>query len=158
MRLWFLSDLHLELTRGWDLPAGDARPDFDVMIVAGDLIPRMERGVSWLRDRVPDREIIIIAGSHEPYGQDIDRGLEKARAAAAGSNVHVLQNDTVTIEGITFVGATLWTDFDLFGDQPADGREGRGDEGVERCAGGGVFECRRNTARKLNSDADASDI
>jgi hypothetical protein len=30
LRLWILSDLHLELTRGWDLPAGDARPDFDV--------------------------------------------------------------------------------------------------------------------------------
>ena len=43
--LWILSDLHLELTRGWDLPSGDARPRFDVLVVAGDLIPRMERGV-----------------------------------------------------------------------------------------------------------------
>ncbi|SIO54464.1 hypothetical protein SAMN05443247_07808 [Bradyrhizobium erythrophlei] len=41
MRLSILSDLHLELTRGWDLPAGGARPDFDVLIVAGDLIPKM---------------------------------------------------------------------------------------------------------------------
>lgn len=116
MRLWILSDLHLELTRGWDLPEGAARPDFDVLVVAGDLIPRMERGVKWLRERVPDRPVLYIAGNHEPYGQDIDLDLEKARAAAAGSNVRVMQNDTVTISDITFLGSTLWTDFDLFDD------------------------------------------
>jgi hypothetical protein len=27
-----------------------------------------------------------------------------------------MQNDTVTISGITFIGATNWRDFDLFGD------------------------------------------
>lgn len=117
MRLWIMNDLHLETTRGWDLPMGEARPDFDVMIVAGDLVTRMERGVAWLLERVPDRQVIYVAGNHEPYGQDIDRDLEKARAAAAGTTVHVLQNDSITIGGITFLGATLWTDFDLFGDQ-----------------------------------------
>jgi Icc-related predicted phosphoesterase len=116
LRLWILSDLHLDLTRGWDLPAGDARPDFDVLIVAGDLIPRMSRGVAWLRERVPDRQVIYVAGNHEPYGQDIDIDIEKARAAAAGSNLHIVQNSAITIGGITFLGATLWTDFDLFGD------------------------------------------
>jgi 3',5'-cyclic AMP phosphodiesterase CpdA len=56
MRLWIMSDLHLELTRGWDLPTGDARPEFDVLVIAGDLVPQMERGVKWLlkRDRQPD--------------------------------------------------------------------------------------------------------
>jgi Icc-related predicted phosphoesterase len=116
MRLWILSDLHLELTRGWDLPAGEARPDFDVLVAAGDIIPRMERGVKWLRDRVPDRDVIYVAGNHEAYGQDIDIDIEKARAAAVGTRIRVLQNDSVTIDGFTFVGATLWTDFDLFGD------------------------------------------
>lgn len=48
MQIWPMSDLHLEATRGWDLPSGDARPHFDVMVVAGDLVPRMERGVQWL--------------------------------------------------------------------------------------------------------------
>jgi Icc-related predicted phosphoesterase len=115
VKLWVLSDLHMELTRGWDLPFGDARPDFDVLVVAGDLIPRMERGVRWLRERV-DRTVVYVPGNHEFYGCDIDRTVEKARVAAADSNIHILQNDTVTIDGITFIGATLWTDFDLFGD------------------------------------------
>jgi predicted phosphodiesterase len=117
MRLWIVSDLHLELTRGWDLPSADARPQFDVMVVAGDLIPRMERGVAWLRERVADKPVIYVPGNHEFYGCDIDRTVEKARQLAAGTNIHVLQNDAVTIGGVLFVGTTLWTDFDLFGNR-----------------------------------------
>jgi Calcineurin-like phosphoesterase len=115
--LWILSDLHLELTRGWDLPSGDARPRFHVLVVAGDLIPRMERGVKWLSARVPDRPVIYIAGNHEGYGCDIDRTIEKAKEAAAGTSIHVLQNESVRIGDVIFAGATLWTDFDLFADQ-----------------------------------------
>ncbi len=116
MRLWVLSDLHVELTRGWDLPAGDARPQFDVLVIAGDLIPRMERGVTWLLERVPDRPVLYVGGNHEFYGTDIDRTVEKARATAAGTNVHLLQHDCIRIGDVTFAGATTWTDFDLFGD------------------------------------------
>ena len=116
MRLWIQSDLHLELTRGWDLPAVGDRPDFDVLVIAGDLIPRMERGVAWLLARVTDRPVIYVGGNHEFYGCDIDRTVEKARALAEGTNVHVMQNDSILIDGMTFIGATFWTDFDLFGD------------------------------------------
>jgi Icc-related predicted phosphoesterase len=115
LRLWIVSDLHIELTRGWDLPGPGARPQYDVLVVAGDLITRMERGVAWLQARVADRQVVYVPGNHEFYGTDIDRTVEKARAAAAGSNIHILQNDTATIDGITFIGATMWTDFDLFG-------------------------------------------
>ena len=116
MRLWIMSDLHLEMTRGWDLPSRDARPDFDVMIVAGDLITRMERGVTWLRERVADRPVLYTPGNHEFDGCDIDRTVEKACRVAANTNIHVMQNDTVEIGGVTFIASTLWTDFDLFGD------------------------------------------
>ncbi len=117
MRLWILSDLHVELTRGWDLPAAGARPRFDVLIVAGDLITRMERGVAWLRERVPDYPVIYVPGNHEGYGCDVDRTVEKAKQAAEGSKVCVLQNDTVRLGNVTFAGATLWTDFNLFAAQ-----------------------------------------
>jgi Icc-related predicted phosphoesterase len=116
MRLWIFSDLHINLTRDWDLPTGDARPDFDVLVVAGDLVTRMERGAKWLLTRVPDRPVIYVAGNHEFYGTDLDRTVEKARIAAAGTNLHILQNDSVTIGGTIFLGATGWTNFDLFGD------------------------------------------
>ncbi|OKO83241.1 metallophosphoesterase [Bradyrhizobium sp. AS23.2] len=116
MRLWILSDLHVELTRGWDLPSGDARPDFDVLVIAGDLITRMERGVRWLLERVPDKPVVYVAGNHEAYGTDIQRTLDKAKATAAGTNVHVVENETFRIGNVTFAGATLWTDFAINGD------------------------------------------
>lgn len=116
MRLWIMSDLHIELTRGWVLPSGDARPYFDVMICAGDLIQKAERGVKWLLERVPDRPVLYIPGNHEFYGCDIDRTVEKAKEAAAGTNIHVLQDDTVRIGDVTFAGATVWTDFAINGD------------------------------------------
>jgi predicted phosphodiesterase len=116
MKLWVGSDFHIEATRGWDLPDANARPDFDAMIVAGDLVTRMERGVKWLLRRVTDRPVIYIAGNHEGWGTDLDRTIEKARIAAAGTNVHILENNSVTIGGTIFLGATGWTDFDLFGD------------------------------------------
>lgn len=117
MLLWVLSDLHLELTRGWDLPSDAARPHFDVLVMAGDLTPRMERGVQWLLERVRDHPVIYVAGNHEAYGADLDRTIEKARIAALGTNVHILENDSVTISGTVFLGAIGWTDFNLFGDQ-----------------------------------------
>jgi Icc-related predicted phosphoesterase len=116
LRLWIQADLHIELTRGWDLPAAGNQPDYDVLVIAGDLIPRMERGVAWILERVTDHPVVYIAGNHEFYGCDIDRTVEKARALAFGTNVHILQNDTVQIGGVTFIGATFWTDFNLFGD------------------------------------------
>lgn len=117
MLLWILSDLHIELSRRWDLPPVGERPDYDVLVVAGDLIPRMERGVKWLLDRVSDRPIVLIGGNHEAYGVDLDITLAKARAAAAGTNVHILENEKLEIDCVTFFGAVGWTDFDLFGDQ-----------------------------------------
>jgi predicted phosphodiesterase len=115
MRLWVMSDLHLESTRFWDLPARADRPDFDVMVVAGDLIPKAERGVKWLLERVP-RPVIYVMGNHEAYGTDIDRTLEKAREAAAGTNIHVVQDETIRIGDVTFACCTLWTDFAVNGD------------------------------------------
>lgn len=119
MRLWIISDIHAELTDAWDLPGANERPKFDVLIVAGDLVPRMEHGVRWLRERVSDRPVIYVPGNHEFYGTDLDVTVEKARAAASGSNVHILQNDVLCFGGVRFIGATLWTDFNLFEDPSA---------------------------------------
>ena len=67
-------------TRDWDLPSGDARPTFDIMVVAGDLIPRAERGVRWLLESVSDRPVIYVMGNHESYGTDIARARPRPPA------------------------------------------------------------------------------
>src|SRR5262245_19608300 len=115
MKIWVLSDIHHDLSRGWALPSPEEQPEFDVLVMAGDLMPRMERGVRWILERVSDRPVIYIAGNHEGYGCDIDRTREKARKASDGTNVKVMENEIVIIDGVRILGATLWTDFNLFG-------------------------------------------
>ena len=39
-----------------------------------------------------------------------------ARKLVAGTNVHLLENQAVVIDGVRFLGCTLWTDFALFGE------------------------------------------
>ncbi|MGD0664074.1 MAG: metallophosphoesterase, partial [Syntrophorhabdales bacterium] len=59
--------------------------------------------------------VLYVAGNHEFYRQAIPKHIQTLRDLAAGSNVHFLENDVVTIGGITFLGCTFWTDFALFG-------------------------------------------
>ena len=115
MRIWLISDIHAESLRGWDLPSGAARPDYDVLVIAGDLITRFERGVAWLDHRVQDKQVIYVGGNHESWGTDIDVTLDKAQRAAEGTNVHVLECQSRRVGNVTFIGATVWTDFGLFG-------------------------------------------
>ena len=119
LRVWALSDLHLDATRGWDLPPPGARPDSDVLVVAGDTMPGFARGVRWIAERVTDRPVIMVAGNHESFGRDIDREIEKGREAARGTNVTVLHDDGCIVGDVAFVGATFWADFELYGTREA---------------------------------------
>ena len=111
MRIRILSDLHREFGKV-DLPNIAA----DVVVLAGD-IDRSTRGVTWARQRFPETPVLYVAGNHEHYDERIGRLTEKLREAAAGSNVHILENETFELNGYRFFGATLWTDFNLHGDR-----------------------------------------
>lgn len=115
MRIWPVSDLHEEFAK-WAPP--DVVPDHDVVVVAGDLITRMRRGPARLHDMgLDERPVVYVGGNHEFYGETRDRELEKAREAArAYPNIHILQDEEVVIHGTRFLGATLWSDYRLFGD------------------------------------------
>mgnify|MGYP002620661570 CR=1 FL=1 len=114
MRIWILSDLHLEYA---DLKEPLDPPDADVCVMAGDLCRGIDNGVRWLaRHIAPAMPCVYVAGNHEFYKGSIREGLEAGRAAAREApHVHFLENDTVTIGGVHFLGATLWTDFRLNG-------------------------------------------
>ena len=112
MRIRVLSDLHREFGHV-PLPAVAA----DVVVLAGD-IDRGTRGVAWAHIAFPNVPVLYVAGNHEHYDERIGRLHEKLREAAADSNVHILENETFELDGYRFFGATLWTDFNLFGDRP----------------------------------------
>ena len=116
MRLWVFSDLHLEYA---DLREPLRPPDADVCVVAGDLCRASANGVHWLAEHIaPLMPCVYVAGNHEFYKGSIREGLEDGRKAAEGfPDVHFLENDTVLIGGVRFVGATLWTDYRIMGHQ-----------------------------------------
>lgn len=114
MRALVLSDLHLEFC-GFDL-MHNGRPiddGADVVILAGDIAAGND-GIGWARRAFPSKEIVYVVGNHEFYGAVYELRLEDLRAEAKSEGVHFLERDRATISGITFLGATLWTDFKLF--------------------------------------------
>lgn len=114
MKIWVFSDLHLEYA---DLRQPLKIPDADVCVVAGDLCRAPANGVHWLAENVAHAmPCIYVAGNHEFYGGGIYEGLEDGRTAAARfDNIHFLENGSVMIDGVRFVGTTLWTDYRIEG-------------------------------------------
>lgn len=108
MKIQILSDLHLEFGyQSFDFT------DSDILILAGD-IHTGTKGVEWIRDKVKNIPVIYVMGNHEYYNYSYPRLLNKCRETAKHSNIHLLENESVTINNITFHGATMWTDFELF--------------------------------------------
>lgn len=108
MRLRVLSDLHLECGLP-DLPDLEA----DVIILAGDTAEGT-RGVQWAIKHFPNTPVIYLAGNHEFYGHRYPSLLDELRSVAAGSMVHVLEQEAIVIGSVEFLGSTLWTDQNLW--------------------------------------------
>jgi len=109
MKILVLSDLHLEFA---NLPPPASK--VDVVILAGD-IWKKDHGIYWAHSTWPDTDIIYVAGNHEFYRGERNAVLRLLRDAAEETGVHFLDNDEIVIGDVRFLGATLWTDFNLFG-------------------------------------------
>lgn len=110
MKLHLLSDLHIEFGE-WDYP----KTDCDVVILAGDIHTK-ERGVKWALEQIKDKPVIYVLGNHEYYKKAYPKLALQLKEMCKGTNVHLLEQDVVQIDGINFFGCTLWTDFELLGD------------------------------------------
>lgn len=116
MRLLILSDLHLEhgpFEFPTDLPA------FDVAVFAGDIHQPITAAIEWLaRERdsgaLDGRPVVYVAGNHEFYRGLIQIRLEEGERAATAAGIHLLHRRSVEIDGVRFLGCTLWTDYKLY--------------------------------------------
>ena len=127
MKIFIASDLHGEnRPHGYDVPEG---LDFDVAVFAGD-IGRGPAAVEWLlgQPALRDRPVMFVAGNHEYYGSLLQDQAALMRDVARGTNVHFLDADEVpVIDGVRFIGCTLWTDYRLMARSQLDGlRAGMG--------------------------------
>lgn len=126
-----MSDLHLEFSyfnpTSLD-PTEEAMDKETVLLLAGDIHVKYKAvrelevndGVymipSWLATLSKAfKAVVYILGNHEHYDSSIDKTLSDIKSRVKEQNlenVHVLNNESVIIDGVRILGTTLWTDFD----------------------------------------------
>lgn len=116
MKILLLSDLHLDHGKELKTALEDGRridDGADVVVLAGD-IDEGPMGITWAA-KAFRKPVVYVAGNHEHYGRVYEENLIEMRRAAAEAGVLFLEQDEALIGGVRFLGATLWTDFDIFG-------------------------------------------
>ena len=103
MKLHCFSDLHLEFG-----PLQRPRAEADVVIAAGDIGVGLE-GIRWLAGF--DKPVIYVLGNHEYWGRDYTDFIDEVWRESGNGNTHLLENESVVIDGVRFVGCSLWADY-----------------------------------------------
>ena len=127
MRVSVISDLHIDFA-DLTLPGGD------VLILSGDVFEaksfKKEIYNSEMvlleherEDQRPDRfyrfileecsakyrKVIMVMGNHEHYRFQFHKTYEHIKSQLP-KNVHLLEKESLVLDGVLFLGATLWTD------------------------------------------------
>lgn len=142
MKIQLISDLHIGVCQYTQVAAGA-----DVIVVAGDVDAGFDTNVYKLFSEMlfssPHAHIVYVPGNHEYYDKDIIAFRAELRkfcgpATAGGEfedgldqRFHLLDNDEVVIGNVRFLGSTLWTDMNLYGDAQKE-------------------DCMKEAARRLN--------
>lgn len=143
MKIHAISDLHIDFAPYRPMDPLPLAIDADVVVLAGDLSNGLS-GARWAKRAFANKPVIYVAGNHEPYDGCLTATIAAIRAETAGSNVHFLENDSVVIDGVRFLGATLWSDFEIEGSSYREeamfnARRGMNDFRVIEGADGKVF-------------------
>ena len=125
MHVNVISDLHLEFG-DLELPGGD------VLILSGDIAEsrtlrkykydplnlmteegnpkRLDRAARFFQEECAKyRQVIYVMGNHEHYHGKYTKTWHEL-IAEMPDNVEVLEDQHIEIDGVLFLGATLWTD------------------------------------------------
>ena len=135
MKIQLMSDLHLEVHPHYEpRPA----PQAQLLVLAGDigsyqpgsLLAGSDFGLERFSPRhgwpVP---VLYVPGNHEYDNLDFDETHARLRDTCERLGITWLEREVRVIEGIRFVGTTLWADFDAL---IADADRAKGAEHVEK--------------------------
>ncbi|VTU12923.1 Calcineurin-like phosphoesterase [Variovorax sp. SRS16] len=126
MKLQLLSDLHLEVHPHLQIAPN---PDADLLVLAGDIgsyqegsrlaapdfgLARFSPGHGW------PTPAVYVPGNHEYDNADFDAVHAQLRDTCETLGILWLERESRVIDGVRFIGTTLWADFDALVD-PADG-------------------------------------
>lgn len=120
MKITSISDLHLEMCISTDLPGGD------LLLMAGDIFSAFpflagkndadsrkvrKRTEIFCREQLSKyARVLYVKGNHEAYRATFEDVTPILRAALGdfAPNVQLLDDEAVEIDGIVFLGTTLW--------------------------------------------------
>ena len=110
MKLLVMSDIHLEFS---ELKLENL-PEHDVVVLVGDIGTGV-MGVEWALNTFY-KPVLYVNGNHEHWTTEFtyEQLYAKQHVLTRNTNVRILENDSVQIGDVLFIGATLWTDFNLY--------------------------------------------
>lgn len=153
MRIWFFSDLHIERD-GLAGPSPFDVPAADVCVVPGDVSSSMWGSLSWLERVVrPRMPVVFVPGNHEFYDAPFKDGARIAGRIAESLGIDLLDDGSVTVGSVRFVGATLWADYALEASLSGIPVNRAVTEGMDRCRGKSDFARIRWSCDAQDSDA-----
>lgn len=117
MKIQVLSDLHIEF-ESFNVNTSNS----DIIVLAGD-IHVGDKGVLWALKNIQDIPVVYVLGNHEYYDKAYPKLVDSLKELTHNTHVEILENDVFTYQGVNFMGCTLWTDFDLYGDAKQAGFE-----------------------------------
>lgn len=120
LRLQLASDLHLERD-----PTFRLHPCAELLVLAGDVgsyqpgSRLLERDWGLGRFAQGWRQVLYVPGNHEYDHQPWPEARDRLRESAEAAGLVWLDRETRVIDGVRFLGCTLWADFDALVDPRA---------------------------------------
>ena len=119
MKLQYASDIHLEFCSEMEFQKDDdfaflIEPTAPILVLAGDIAtttaPLLPRFLQWVSKSF--KHTIWIMGNHEYYSPKEKRSMNECLnfyRSLCSANVHILDNETLELDDVLFVGTTLWS-------------------------------------------------
>jgi predicted phosphodiesterase len=122
MNIFFLADLHFDF---WQQECPEKLDSLipllekaDALILAGDITNkpkvRWNTAFEWLTHYIDASKIYVIPGNHDFYSHTLD-DEQRLQDIAESWGVNWAYRKEFTLDGVRFLCATLWTDFELHG-------------------------------------------
>lgn len=109
MRIALVSDLHFEFhaDKGKSFVDSIDVSNVDVLILAGDITTHdsIKQALEWFSAK--GKPVLYVLGNHEFYNSSFEDVYNIVKSVKL-PNIHILNNDIVEIDGVRFLGTTMW--------------------------------------------------
>lgn len=111
MKIKLMSDLHMEFGSSFDFNKYAKTNKQKTLILAGDIESRTDKLESFIHKAAKaHKNVVMVAGNHEFYGNKWENVMDMLwKLGDEIDNFYFLENETIKLDGVSFIGATLWS-------------------------------------------------